>query len=82
MTHFHLPPIRLMVGRQHNGAPRPGPASDMDRAMWIDDHGYLWMPAAELNRIGLLQKGESEIQLPAHVYKSYVGEKPPKSDHP
>lgn len=51
-------------------------------AMWIDDHGDLWMPAAQLNRLGLFQQGHSEVQLPAHVYKIHIGGKPPKSDHP
>ncbi len=51
-------------------------------AMWIDDQGYLWMPAAQLNRIDLFQGGHSGVHLPAHVYKVQIGERPPKSDHP
>ena len=51
-------------------------------AMWIDNQGYLWMPAAQLNLIGLFQGGHSRVHLPAHVYKIQIDERPPKSDHP
>ena len=52
--------------------------------MWIDHDGYLWMPAAQLNRLGCFQGlgGISRIVYLVQVFKLRIGEKPPVIDHP
>ena len=42
--------------------------------MWIDEKGFLWMPAVQLNR--LLIKGGPAPQLPFQVLKVQTGQKP------
>jgi Major royal jelly protein len=42
--------------------------------MWIDEKGFLWMPAVQLNRV--LIKGGPPPQLPYHVLKVQTGQKP------
>jgi hypothetical protein len=42
--------------------------------MWIDEKGFLWMPAVQLNRV--LFKGELPPQLPYQVLKVQTGQKP------
>jgi hypothetical protein len=42
--------------------------------MWIDEKGFLWMPAVQLNRV--LNKGGPPPQLPFHVLKVQTGQKP------
>jgi sugar lactone lactonase YvrE len=51
-------------------------------AMWIDDTGDLWMPAAQLNRMVPFQGGTSKVDFPVHVYKLPIGQMPPRNDHP
>ena len=51
-------------------------------AMWIDDKGYLFMPAAQLDRMAPFNHGESKLQLPISVYRVKIDAKPPPSDHP
>ena len=51
-------------------------------AMWIDHDGFLWMPAAQLNRIAPFQDGVSRVDLPVCVYKIPIGIGPPPRDHP
>lgn len=51
-------------------------------AMWIDETGYLWMPAAQLNRMAPFQEGTSKVEFPIYVYKLQIGAKPPLNDHP
>lgn len=51
-------------------------------AMWIDDAGFLYMPAAQLDRMAPFNGGVSKLQLPMSVYKLKVGVKPPPTDHP
>jgi sugar lactone lactonase YvrE len=51
-------------------------------AMWIDDAGYFWMPAAQLNRMAPFQGGNSMVQFPVNVYKLQIGAKPAPIDHP
>jgi sugar lactone lactonase YvrE len=51
-------------------------------AMWIDDAGDLWMPAAQLNRMTPFQGGRSKVDFPVHVYKLRIGQTPPRNDHP
>jgi hypothetical protein len=50
-------------------------------AMWIDDAGYLWMPAAQLNRMAPFQGGTSRVEFPVHVYKLQIGASPAPNDH-
>ena len=42
--------------------------------MWIDEKGFLWMPAVQLDRV--LKKGGPPPQLPFHVLKVQTGQKP------
>jgi hypothetical protein len=51
-------------------------------AMWLDDAGDLWMPAAQLNRMAPFQGGTSKVDFPVHVYKLRIGQTPPRNDHP
>jgi hypothetical protein len=50
-------------------------------AMWIDDGGSLWMPAAQLDRIARFQHGVSKVQFPVHIYKMQINAHPPPNDH-
>jgi hypothetical protein len=39
--------------------------------MWIDHHGYLWMPAAQLDQIATpFQGGVSRVHSPLIIYKN------------
>jgi sugar lactone lactonase YvrE len=51
-------------------------------AMWIDDAGYLYMPAAQLDRMAPFNGGVSKVEFPVSIYKMKIGLKPPASDHP
>ncbi len=51
-------------------------------AMWLDSAGYLWMPAAQLNRTKSMNGGIDAVQYPVWIYKLQVGAKPPANDHP
>lgn len=51
-------------------------------AMWIDDAGFLYMPAAQLDRMASFNGGVSKVQYPISVYKTHIGVKPPPGDHP
>jgi len=42
--------------------------------MWIDEKGFLWMPAVQLNRVMI--KGGPPPQLPFQVLKVQTGQKP------
>jgi hypothetical protein len=50
-------------------------------AMWIDSEGYLWMPAAQLNRMSIFHKGESKVMFPVHVFKLQIDARPARNDH-
>ena len=50
--------------------------------MWIDREGFLWTPAAQLNRLAPFQGGASKVEFPVHVYKLKIGTGPPANDHP
>jgi sugar lactone lactonase YvrE len=45
-------------------------------AMWIDDGGKLWMPAAQLNRTPGLNNGKDAVQWPIRLYSIAIGAKP------
>ena len=51
-------------------------------AMWIDDEGYLYMPAAQLDRMAPFNGGVDKVNYPISVFKMKIGIKPPPSDHP
>lgn len=51
-------------------------------AMWIDDAGYLYLPAAQLDRMAPFNDGVSKLELPVSVYRIKIGVKPPPTDHP
>jgi sugar lactone lactonase YvrE len=48
-------------------------------ALWIDDQGYLWMPAGQLNRAPAFQNGVSKVVFPVHIYKYKLDIHPVKS---
>ncbi|OUJ75005.1 hypothetical protein BXP70_09245 [Hymenobacter crusticola] len=45
-------------------------------AMWIDNKGNLWIPAAQINRSAGMQQGKETVQFPVHIYKLALGLKP------
>ena len=51
-------------------------------AMWIDAEGWLYMPAAQLDRLAPFNGGQSKLQLPITIWKMKIDAKPPASDHP
>ena len=51
-------------------------------AMWVDRDGFLWMPAAQLNRMAPFQGGVSKVGFPMKVYKLRINYGPPENDHP
>ena len=51
-------------------------------AMWIDDAGFLYLPAAQLDRMAPFNDGVSKVQYPIFIYKTKIGVGPPPSDHP
>ncbi len=52
------------------------PKLDWVDAMWIDDAGFLYMPASQLNRTPAQNHGVDAVQLPTIVYKMQIGAKP------
>jgi sugar lactone lactonase YvrE len=50
-------------------------------AMWIDDRGTLWLPAAQLNRMAPFQGGTSKVTRPIQVFTIPIGEGPAQNDH-
>ena len=51
-------------------------------SMWIDGQGYLYMPAAQLDRMAPFNGGVSKLKLPISIYKMKIDSKPPSNDHP
>ena len=51
-------------------------------AMWIDGGGFLYMPAAQLDRMAPFNGGVSKGRCPVSVYRTRIGVGPPPSDHP
>ncbi len=45
-------------------------------AMWIDDSGNLWMPAAQINRLSGLNHGVDAIHWPVTIYSLVIGASP------
>ncbi|KAJ5122881.1 hypothetical protein N7448_008978 [Penicillium atrosanguineum] len=50
-------------------------------AMWIDTHGILWMPSAQLSRGIPFNNGVNGISKPVHIYTIDIGKEPPVIDH-
>jgi sugar lactone lactonase YvrE len=50
-------------------------------AMWIDDQGFLWIPAAQLNRTPGLNGGKMQVSYPVQIYKMHLGVGPAPNDH-
>jgi hypothetical protein len=48
-------------------------------ALWIDTHGYLWIPVGQLNRLGAFQHGHSRVKPPLTIYKIRINAKPFRS---
>jgi sugar lactone lactonase YvrE len=48
-------------------------------ALWIDNHGNLWIPAAQLNRVAALHGGVEAFQPPVYIYKLPIGARPFRS---
>jgi sugar lactone lactonase YvrE len=44
-------------------------------AMWIDDAGYLLLPAAQLNRTPGLNGGTDTVEQPITLYRYYIGQR-------
>lgn len=45
-------------------------------AMWIDGEGGLWIPAAQMNRTGIMNGGTSDVQFPTTIFRMAIGAKP------
>jgi sugar lactone lactonase YvrE len=51
-------------------------------AMWIDTAGFLYMPAAQLDKTSAnFAGGPAQIRYPMKIWKMQVGQKPPAIDH-
>jgi len=48
-------------------------------ALWIDMHGYLWVPVGQLNRLAVFQHGHSRVNPPLVLYKIRVNARPFRS---
>ncbi len=51
-------------------------------AMWIDDEGFLWMPATQQNRTPGFTGGKQKVEYPVWIYKMQIGARPAPNDHP
>ena len=45
-------------------------------AMWIDEQGGLWIPAAQMNRAKIMNGGTSAVKFPTEIYRLDIGAKP------
>jgi sugar lactone lactonase YvrE len=45
-------------------------------AMWIDEEGGLWIPAAQMNRTKAMNGGTSRVEFPTTIYRMAIGAKP------
>ncbi|NHA04242.1 hypothetical protein G7092_10570 [Mucilaginibacter sp. HC2] len=41
-------------------------------ALWIDDKGFLWIPAGQINRLAAFQNGKSQVKFPVCIYKVQI----------
>ena len=51
-------------------------------AMWIDDHGKLWIPATQQNLTPGFDGGTMAVNYPVWIYTMDIGAKPSPIDHP
>ncbi len=51
-------------------------------ALWLDDAGFLWLPASQLNRVPGLNGGKDEVRYPVWIYKLTINARPAAADHP
>ena len=50
--------------------------------MWIDKDGFLYMPAAQLDKTSAnLAGAPAQIQYPVHIWKMQIGRTPAPNDH-
>jgi sugar lactone lactonase YvrE len=45
-------------------------------AMWIDEQGFLWLPASQFNRTAVFQDGIDRVDWPVHLYTLPIGASP------
>lgn len=45
-------------------------------AMWIDEEGGLWIPAAQMSRTKAMNGGRSQVQFPTTIFRMAIGAKP------
>lgn len=57
------------------------PRLEWSDAMWIDDAGFLWMPATQQNFTPGFTGGKQEVNYPVWIYKLQIGAKPAPNDH-
>jgi sugar lactone lactonase YvrE len=51
-------------------------------AMWIDNLGFLWIPASQLNRTAGFSGGnESAVEYPVRIYRMPIDAMPARNDH-
>jgi hypothetical protein len=50
--------------------------------MWIDDAGFLWIPATQQNLTPGFDGGKMSMNYPVWIYKMKIGAKPSPIDHP
>ena len=50
-------------------------------AMWIDRHGFLWIPATQQNLTPGFNDGKNGVKYPVWIYKMQVHARPPALDH-
>lgn len=51
-------------------------------AMWIDDAGFLWIPATQQNLTPGFTGGKQLVRYPVWIYKMQIGARPAPNDHP
>jgi sugar lactone lactonase YvrE len=50
-------------------------------AMWIDNLGYLWIPASQLNRTPGRGGGHESVEYPVRIYRMPIDAMPAPNDH-
>ena len=45
-------------------------------AMWVDEDGGLWIPAAQIDRTKIMNGGRSSVQFPTTIFRLAIGAKP------
>ena len=55
---------------------------DWPDAMWIDQQGFLWVPASQMDRTPPFNAGRAVVAPPVNIFKLQIGAKPSPIDHP